>query len=84
MITDFGTFKAPSNATVFGTAVQSSPFSLAGGKAAFGGIRNGSGGISIADEDDDEEEEVGNGKQKVELRESSISFDQVSDFSQRQ
>lgn len=59
---------------MFGTAVASTPFSLAGGKAAFGGIRNPSGkGGADADDDDDDDD----GKQKVELREDSISLDQV-------
>lgn len=74
VVTDFATFGAPANASVFGTAVASTPFSLAGGKAAFGGIRNPGGrGTFDADDDDDDDE----GRQKVELREDSISLDQV-------
>jgi hypothetical protein len=74
VVTDFAAFGAPANASVFGTAVASTPFSLAGGKAAFGGIRNPSGkGGADADDDDDDDD----GKQKVELREDSISLDQA-------
>ncbi len=58
---------------MFGTAVASTPFSLAGGKAAFGGMRAGLGRTTF-DEDEEEEED---GHQKVELREDSISLDQV-------
>ncbi|KAH7928447.1 hypothetical protein BV22DRAFT_1030750 [Leucogyrophana mollusca] len=75
VVTDFAAFGAPANASVFGTAVASTPFSLAGGKAAFGGIRNTSGrGMFDGDDDDDDD---GNGRQKVELREDSISLDQA-------
>lgn len=76
VVSDFGTFSAPANASVFGTAVQKSPFSLAGGKAAFGGMRN-AGASSFADDDDDEESPGWDGRQRVELREDSISLDQV-------
>jgi hypothetical protein len=72
VVTDFAAFGAPANASVFGTKVASTPFSLAGGKAAFGGIRNG--GRSF----DDEEEEEDDGRQRVELQEGSISLEQVS------
>ncbi|KAI0789803.1 hypothetical protein C8Q75DRAFT_733586 [Abortiporus biennis] len=72
VVTDFAAFGAPSTASVFGTAVASTPFSLAGGKAAFGGIRGGNRGF-----DDDEEEDDGDGRQKVELREDSITLDQA-------
>ena len=75
-MTDFAAFGAPANASVFGTAVASTPFSLAGGKAAFGGMRSG-GGRSAFDAEDDEEEEESGG-QRVELREDSISLEQVS------
>jgi len=75
-VTDFAAFGAPANASVFGTAVASTPFSLAGGKAAFGGMRSG-GGRSAFDAEDDEEEEESGG-QRVELREDSISLEQVS------
>lgn len=73
VVTDFAAFGAPKTASVFGTAVASTPFSLAGGKAAFGGMRPGAlrGGF------DDEEEDEDDGRQKVELREDSISLDQA-------
>lgn len=71
VVTDFATFGAPSNASVFKTAVASTPFSLAGGKAAFGGMRNS----SSFDEDEDDEDE--SGRQRVELTESTISLDQA-------
>lgn len=77
MVTDFAAFGAPKNASVFGTAVASSPFSLAGGKASFGGIRAGVGRAAF---DDDEEEEEDDSRQRVELREDSISLDQVCQF----
>ena len=73
VVTDFAAYGAPKTASVFGTAVASTPFSLAGGKAAFGGMRPGAlrGGF------DDEEEDEDDGRQKVELREDSISLDQA-------
>lgn len=74
-MTDFATFGAPKTASVFGTAVASTPFSLAGGKAAFGGMQRGA-GRSAFDEEDEEEDD---GRQKIELREGSISLDQVCD-----
>ncbi|KAF9046691.1 elongation factor-2 kinase [Panaeolus papilionaceus] len=73
VVTDFAAFGAPKNASVFGTAVASTPFSLAGGKAAFGGMRLGAQRSGF---DDDEEEEE-DGRQKVELREDSISLEQA-------
>jgi hypothetical protein len=76
VVTDFAAFGAPANASVFGTAVASTPFSLAGGKAAFGGIRSGGGRTTF---DEDEEDDDG-GRQRVELREDSISLDQVRKF----
>lgn len=78
VVSDFGTFSAPANASVFGTAVQKSPFSLAGGKAAFGGMRNAGTGTFADDDDDDEATPGWDGRQRVELREDSISLDQVS------
>ena len=72
VVTEFASFGAPKTASVFGTAVASTPFSLAGGKAAFGGMRTA--GRALFDEEDEEEED---GKQKVELREDTISLDQV-------
>jgi len=73
VVTDFAAFGAPANASVFGTKVANTPFSLAGGKAAFGGIRNGGRGGTF----DEEEEEEDDGRQRVELREGSISLDQA-------
>lgn len=73
VVTNFASFGAPANASVFGTAVASSPFSLAGGKAAFGGMRN-PGGRGMYEDDDDEEED---GRQRVELKEDSITLDQA-------
>lgn len=69
MVTDFATFGSSGNASVFGTAVRSSPFSLAGKQAAFGGARGGR--TSFADDDDDEDSGIG-------LREDAITFEQVS------
>lgn len=74
VVTDFAAFGAPANSSVFGTAVASTPFSLAGGKAAFGGIRGGPRGASF---DDDEDEDEDDGRQKIELKEGSISLDQA-------
>jgi len=74
VVTDFAAFGAPANASVFGTKVANTPFSLAGGRAAFGGIRNGSRGGAF---DGDEDEEEDDGRQRVELREGSISLDQA-------
>lgn len=74
VVTDFKAFGASPTASVFGTAVQSTPFSLAGGKAAFGGIRNNGRATAFDDDDDDDDD---NGKQRVELREDSITLDQV-------
>ncbi|KAG6857141.1 hypothetical protein H0H87_008711 [Tephrocybe sp. NHM501043] len=73
VVQDFAAFGAPKSASVFGTAVASTPFSLAGGKAAFGGIRGGAPRSSYDDDDEDEDD----GRQRVELRESSISLDQA-------
>jgi hypothetical protein len=56
--------------------VASSPFSLAGKKAAFGGIRSGTARTSFDDDDDDDD--INDGRQKVELQEGSISLEQVS------
>jgi len=75
VVTEFAAFGAPTTASVFGTKVASTPFSLAGGKAAFGGIRNTSGrGTFDPDDDDDDESD---GRQRVELREDSITLDQA-------
>ena len=77
VITDFAAFGAPKTASVYGTAVQSTPFSLAGNKAAFGSIRTNNQATAY---DDEEEEEDGDGKQRVLLREDPISLDQVLYF----
>jgi len=74
VVTDFAAFGAPKTASVFGTAVATTPFSLAGGKAAFGGLRPGVGRGTL---DDDEDEDDSLKPQKVELREDSISLDQA-------
>ncbi|PVG02302.1 hypothetical protein CPB86DRAFT_620756 [Serendipita vermifera] len=72
--------------SVFHTAVKSSPFSLAGNKAAFGGMRStGPKAFSGMDDDDEEEEEAvhressvfSSGAQSLELREDSISYEQA-------
>ncbi|KAJ8463132.1 hypothetical protein ONZ45_g17693 [Pleurotus djamor] len=76
VVTDFAAFGAPKTASVFGTKVASSPFSLAGGKAAFGGIRSPSGPTSF-DADDDDDDDGDGLKQRVELREGSISLEQA-------
>ncbi|KAG2338507.1 hypothetical protein BDR05DRAFT_992585 [Suillus weaverae] len=75
VVTDFAAFGAPKNASVFGTAVATTPFSLAGGKAAFGGMRNP--GVRSSYDGDDDDEDDGDGRQRVELREDSISLDQA-------
>jgi hypothetical protein len=74
-VTDFAAFGAPKNASVFGTAVATTPFSLAGGKAAFGGMR-GTPGRSMFDVDDEEDDDD-DSRQRVQLKEDSISLDQV-------
>lgn len=76
VVTDFAAFGAPKTASVFGTAVSSTPFSLAGGKAAFGGIR-APGKALMDDDDDDDDDPVDDGRQKIELREDAITFDQA-------
>jgi hypothetical protein len=74
VVTDFAAFGTKTS-SVYGTAVQSTPFSLAGNKAAFGSLRATP--QASAYDDDDEEEEQANGRQKVILREDSITLDQV-------
>ncbi|KAI0333757.1 vWA-like protein [Cubamyces sp. BRFM 1775] len=74
VVSDFKAFGAAPTASVFGTAVQSTPFSLAGGKAAFGALR--SNGRTTAFDDDDDDDNDG-GRQRVELREDSITLDQA-------
>jgi len=78
VVTDFAAFGASPTASVFGTAVQSTPFSLAGGKAAFGAIRGAGTTRTVFDDDDDDDDTSSvPGKQKVELREGSITLDQA-------
>lgn len=77
VVTDFAAFGAPKNSSVYGTAVQSTPFSLAGNQAAFGSMRTNN--RAPIDDDDDEEEES-DGRQKVLLREDPISLEQVLYF----
>jgi hypothetical protein len=74
VVTDFAAFGAPKSSSVYGTAVQSTPFSLAGNQAAFGSMRTTN--RANIDDDDDEEEES-NGRQKVLLREDPITLDQA-------
>jgi len=76
VVTDFAAFGVAKGSSVYNTAIQSTPFSLAGGKAAFGGVR---GSQNINDDDDDDEQEQGqaDGGQKVLLKEDSITLDQA-------
>ncbi|KAL0961339.1 hypothetical protein HGRIS_006295 [Hohenbuehelia grisea] len=73
VVTDFAAFGAPANASVFGTAVKKSPFSLAGNQAAFGGMRSPASKVGVFDDEDEDDD----GRQRVELREDSISLDQA-------
>ncbi|KAF8349365.1 elongation factor-2 kinase [Amanita rubescens] len=73
VVTDFAAFGAPPSGSVFKTAVASTPFSVAGGSAAFAGIRSG-GSRTMFDDEDDEDED---GVQKVELKEGFITLDQA-------
>ena len=77
VVTDFATFGAPSTTSVFGTAVKSSPFSLAGSNSAFAAIRGGRGGVDDDDDEEDQDAPSIPGRQKIELREGSITLDQV-------
>ena len=80
VITDFAAFGAPKSVSVFGTAVTSTPFSLAGGKAAFGGIRSTSSRVMDDDDDDDDDDgraPLEDGRQKIDLVEDSITLDQA-------
>lgn len=79
VVTDFAAFGAPKTASVFGTAVASTPFSLAGGKAAFGGIRGASRMMDDDDDDDDDTDDktFDDGRQKVDLVEDSITLEQA-------
>ena len=76
VVTDFAAFGTARTSSVYNTAVQPSPFSLAGNKAAFGSIRT-TAQSSIIDDDEEDEEEQSDGKQKVFLKEDPISLDQV-------
>lgn len=80
VVTDFAAFGAPSTNSVFGTAVKSSPFSLAGSNSAFAAIRGGRAGMDDDDDDEDEDTPSVPGRQKIELREGSITFEQVCGF----
>ena len=75
VVTDFAAFGTSKTSSVYGTAVQSTPFSLAGNKAAFGSIRSST--QSTLDDEDEEEEEQSDGRQRVLLREDPISLEQV-------
>jgi len=77
VVTDFATFGAPSTTSVFGTAVKSSPFSLAGSNSAFAAIRGGRGGMDDDEDDEDDNTPSVPGRQKIELREGSITLDQA-------
>ncbi|GJJ13271.1 hypothetical protein Clacol_007522 [Clathrus columnatus] len=68
VISDFAPFGAPTS-SVFNTKVTSTPFSLAGGKAAFGALRNTNRGVGMEDEDEDDP--------KIQFKESAITFDQA-------
>lgn len=70
VVTDFPSFGSTGSASVFGTAVKSSPFSLAGKQAAFGGARGGR--TSFEEEEEEESDNAGIG-----LREDAITFEQV-------
>lgn len=79
----FGAAPGTTPQSVFHTAVKSNPFSLAGNTAAFGGMRGGP-ARGFGDEDDEDDEEVkreasvfSSGAQSLELREDSITYDQV-------
>ena len=75
VVTDFATFGAPPTSSVFETAGKSGPFTLAGSNSAFAAIRGGRGGMDEEDEDEGEDTPSVPGRQKIELREGSITFD---------
>ncbi|KAF8478063.1 elongation factor-2 kinase [Russula ochroleuca] len=75
VVTDFAAFGTARTSSVYNTAVQSTPFSLAGNKAAFGSIRTNT--QSSLDDDEDDEDEQSEGRQKVFLKEDSITLDQA-------
>ncbi|KAF8527452.1 hypothetical protein BU17DRAFT_39336 [Hysterangium stoloniferum] len=66
VVSDFAAFGAPTS-SVFGTKVATTPFSIAGGKAAFGAMRNRT--LGMDDEDDEDP--------KIQSREGAITFDQA-------
>lgn len=77
-LTDFAAFGSPTKVGVFGTAVQGNPSAgLFSRPSPFAGIRDRSTpGGGLFDEDD--EDNTGeSGSQRIELRQGSISFDQV-------
>lgn len=57
--------------------MQSTPFSLAGGKAAFGSIRPGAARSGFEDDEEDDDDRTMLIGQKVELREGVVSLEQV-------
>jgi hypothetical protein len=84
-LNDTKVFGASGSQSVFGTAVKSSPFSLAGNTAAFGGMR-GSTAKTLSGMEDEEDDDTpvaressifSSGTQSLELREDSITYDQV-------
>ncbi|KAI0036511.1 hypothetical protein K488DRAFT_75906 [Vararia minispora EC-137] len=80
VVQDFAAFGASTTSSVFGTAVASSPFSLAGNKAAFGAPRTSTGARGFIDDDDDDEDDetpMSDGAQRVFLKEDSITLDQA-------
>jgi len=77
VVTDFATFGTSRSSTVYGTAVQSTPFSLAGNKAAFGSMRTTAQASAYDDEEEEEEGDGRDGRQRVLLREDPITLDQA-------
>jgi len=68
VVSDFAAFGAPT-ASVFNTKVATTPFSIAGGKAAFGAMRPANKTLSMDDEDDED--------LRIQSREGAITFDQA-------
>jgi len=77
VVTDFAAFGAAKTASVFGTAIQSTPFSLAGNRAAFGSMQTSAQNSKYDDDDEEEEQQSSDGRQRVFLKEDSITLDQV-------
>lgn len=76
-LTDFAAFGSPTKGGVFGTAVQGNTNpGLFGRPSPFAGIRDRSAPAGLFDEDD-EDNSAESGNQRIELRQGSISFDQV-------